>query len=146
MADSGAELADAVARLRRALRRAARAAQAADQLAVAQLELLACLNDHPGARPGEVARILQLAPNSVTTLAGGLERLGMLTREHGRADRRTIELNITQEGRTALTRWQAANAGVLTQAFLALDDQDAETIRAALPALGRLTRRIDELP
>jgi MFS family permease len=54
----GTDLADVVSRLRRAMRRAARAADPVTALSVAQLELLSCLAEHPGARPGQLAGLL----------------------------------------------------------------------------------------
>jgi hypothetical protein len=45
-------LAEGIARLRRALRRGARVADPGNMLVVAQLELLAALAEHPGARAG----------------------------------------------------------------------------------------------
>jgi hypothetical protein len=56
-------LAEGIARLRRALRRGARVADPANPLAVAQLELLSALTEHPGARPGQLARLLHMRPN-----------------------------------------------------------------------------------
>jgi len=60
-------LAAGIARLRRALRRGARVADPDNTLAVAQLELLTALAEHPGARPGELARLLNMRPNTATT-------------------------------------------------------------------------------
>ncbi len=50
-------LAEGIARLRRALRRGARVAEPGSTLALAQLELLAALCEHPGSRPGQLARL-----------------------------------------------------------------------------------------
>src|SRR5438105_2492386 len=89
----GPELADIVSRLRRAMRRAARAADPALGLSVAQLELLSCITEHPGVRPGQLARMLRLAPSSVATLLGGLQSAGWVLRTPGAgggSDRRTV--------------------------------------------------------
>ena len=67
-----ADLADAVSRLRRAMRRAARAADPGSGLSVAQLEMLSCMAENPGSRPGQLARLLRLAPSSVATLSNSL--------------------------------------------------------------------------
>ena len=136
-------LADAVARLRRAMRRAARATVPENPLSVAQLELLACLGDHPGARPSEVARLLKLAPNTVTTLVTGLDRLGMLRREDNPHDRRAVRLTLTGEGAAALGRWQRTNEGILERAQAGLTAAQRDALRAALPALSRLIAEID---
>jgi hypothetical protein len=71
----GLAVADVVSRLRRAMRRAARAQGSGGLpggLSVAQLEFLSCLAENPGARPGQLARLLRLAPSSVATLVNGL--------------------------------------------------------------------------
>ena len=71
-------VADLVASLRRAMRKAARARIPAMPLSVAQLELLSLVQEHPGARPGDLAGLLRLAPNSVSTLANAMVSAGML--------------------------------------------------------------------
>lgn len=68
-------LAEVVARLRRAMRRAARNADPSNTLSVAQLELLSCLAENPGAGPSRLAHVLRLAPNSVTTMVNGCARV-----------------------------------------------------------------------
>lgn len=138
-------LADIVARLRRAMRRAARARHPGQPLTVAQLELLACLGEHPDARPGEVARRLRLAPNSVTTLVNALVAQGMVARSGGSADRRTVTLRLTPAGAAALARWQATNAAILHAALAALPADQQQALHAALPALNRLVDQVDAL-
>ena len=100
----GAELADVISRLRRAMRRAARAADPGANLSVAQLELLSCLAENPGARPGQLARLLRIAPSSEATLAGGVRRAGLITRSGGGRDRRTASLSPTRAGEAAVSR------------------------------------------
>ena len=73
-------LAEGIARLRRALRRGARAADPANTLAVAQLELLAALAEHPRSRPGQLARRLNMRANTVTTIVNALSDREMLSR------------------------------------------------------------------
>ena len=80
----GVSLADTIGRLRRALRRGARVADPGNQLSVAQLELLACLAEHPGTRPGQLARLLNLRPNTVTTLVNALAGVDLIRRRRGR--------------------------------------------------------------
>src|SRR5436305_13543320 len=76
----GAELADVISRLRRAMRRAAPAADPGGKLSVAQLALPSCLAANPGARPGQLARMLRIAPSSDANLASGLPRAALTTR------------------------------------------------------------------
>src|SRR5207249_3625688 len=105
-----AGLSEGIARLRRAIRRAARAADPQNTLSVAQLELMASVAEHPGARPGELARWLRLAPNTVTTLINALAPRGLITRTPATSDRRAIAMHLTEAGHQALSAWQATNA------------------------------------
>jgi DNA-binding MarR family transcriptional regulator len=140
----GPELADIVSRLRRAMRRAARAADPALGLSVAQLELLSCITEHPGARPSQLARLLRLAPSSVATLLGGLQSAGYVTRTPGAdGDRRTVSLDLSEAGAQAVSRWHRVNEDIIRAALAALPHRDWATLRDAAPALRDLTASID---
>lgn len=139
------DLADVVARLRRAMRRAARAHDPDNPLSVAQLELLSCVAENPGARPSEVARMLRLAPNSVATLVRGALQRRLLTRSGGRSDRRTVALRVTADGAAAVERWQATNAAILGGALAGIADERRAQLAAALPALRELVEGVDAL-
>jgi DNA-binding MarR family transcriptional regulator len=140
-----ADLADVVAQLRRAMRRAARAADPAAALSVAQLEMLSCLAENPGARPGQLARLLRLAPSSVATLTHGLRRMDLVTRTGGKGDRRTAYLRLTPAGEAAAIRWKLLNENLLQTAFAALPEGSRGTIQAALPALSELAGAVNVL-
>lgn len=138
-----AGLADVIARLRRAMRRAARAVAPDTTLSVAQLELLSCLAENPGARPGQLARLLRLAPNSVTTLVNGLQKQGMITRAGGDEDRRAVVLTLTPDGDRAVREWHATNESVLREAIAELHPAWQHLLSASRPALRELVRAID---
>ncbi len=145
----GPELADIVSRLRRAMRRAARAADPALGLSVAQLELLSCMAEHPGIRPSQLARMLRLAPSSVATLLGGLQSAGYVTRTpgapgaDGTGDRRTVSLDLSEQGAAAVSRWHRVNEEIIRAALAALPQRDRAKLRDAAPALRDLTSSID---
>jgi DNA-binding MarR family transcriptional regulator len=144
----GLAVADVVSRLRRAMRRAARAQGAGGLpggLSVAQLEFLSCVAEHPGARPGQVARLLRLAPSSVATLVNGLSRAGLIERSGGVADRRTAVLRLTAAGGDVVASWQHVNARILTDALASLGEASRQTLALALPALSELTGAVDAL-
>jgi len=140
---TGSELADVVSRLRRGMRRAARAADPSSSLSVAQLELLSCLAEHPGARPGQLAKLLRLAASSVTTLVNGLRVAGLITRANNSADRRSVRLDITSTGAAAVAAWQATNQAIVARALGSLPAGSRAALRAALPALRELTAAVD---
>ena len=138
-------LAEGIARLRRALRRGARVADPGNTLAVAQLELLGALAEHPGTRPGQLARMLNMRPNTVTTIVNGLTAQGMLGRAAAEGDRRAVELTVTESGQQAVLAWQATNAAVLHLALSTLPARQQRALATAVPALDALARAIDRL-
>lgn len=143
-ADLPATVADLVARLRRAMRRAARAAQPAMTLSVAQLELLSVIDEHPDSRPGELAQILRLAPNSISTLANSLTAAGMLHRAPSAADKRAVTYSLTPLGAGQVTSWRMTNTASLATALGALSARDQEVMSAAIPVLNRLVATLDQ--
>jgi DNA-binding MarR family transcriptional regulator len=114
-------------------------------LSVAQLEFLSCLAEHPAARPGQVARLLRLAPSSVATLVNGLARSGLVVRTGGVTDRRTALLELTAAGHAVLADWQDVNAQILAAALTALPAAGRRSLNSSLPALRELTAAIDAL-
>jgi DNA-binding MarR family transcriptional regulator len=138
-------LAEGIARLRRALRRGARVADPGNTLAVAQLELLSAVVEHPGTRPGQLARLLNMRPNTVTTIVNALSARGMLDRVAAADDKRAVELTVTETGREAVLSWQATNAAVLHLALSTLPAKQRRSLAAAVPALDALARAIDRL-
>ena len=138
-------LADGIARLRRALRRGARVASPGNPLAVAQLELLSVVAEHPGTRPGQLARLLHMRPNTVTTIVNALTARGMISRATADQDRRAVELTATDAGQLAVHAWQATNAAVLHLALSTLPEPQRRALAAAVPAIDALARAIDRL-
>jgi len=146
---AGLALADAVSRLRRAMRRAGRAfgpgGALPGGLSVAQLEFLSCLAENPAARPGQVARLLRLAPSSVATLANGLGGAGLVVRTGGLADRRTAVLDLTAAGHAVVSDWQVVNSRILAVALTELPAASRRILMSSLPALRQLTSAVDAL-
>ena|ERR1700683_1887854 len=141
-----AGLSEGIARLRRAMRKAARTAEPAKTLTVAQLELLSCLAEHPGSRPGELARMLRLAPNTVTTLINALMPRDLLSRTAADNDRRAVAMRLTESGERAVRDGQTTNAAILSSAVAALSPAQQRALGRAVPALDALARAIDNLP
>jgi len=140
---TGQELADVVSRLRRAMRRAARAADPAITLSVAQLELLSCVAEYPGIRPGQLARMLRLAPSSVATLLHAMQSAGYVTRTGSAADRRVATLHLTAEGTEQVASWQRINEQIIGEALKTLPRSAQATLHQAAPTLRELTSAID---
>jgi DNA-binding MarR family transcriptional regulator len=141
----GPDLANVVSRLRRAMRRAVRAANPGMTLSVAQLEVLSCIAENPGMRPGELAKALRLAPSSVATLLNGVGTAGLVTREALATDRRSVSLTLSAQGEAVVSQWQNVNAQVISSALASLPDGQRASLASAAPALRDLTTAIDAL-
>jgi DNA-binding MarR family transcriptional regulator len=126
------------------MRKAARVRAPAMPLSVARLELLSLLQEHPGARLGDLAGLLHLAANSVSTLANAMVSAGMLDRSPGTTDKRTVEFTLTPRGAQLVGQWRTTNTALLLSAITALDPQDRHILNKALPVLERLVAAIDE--
>ncbi len=114
-------------------------------LSVAQLEFLSCLAENPASRPGQLARMLRLAPSSVATLANSLAKAGLVVRTGGTTDRRTAMLDLTVAGQNVVAEWQAVNARVLADALAALPAATRRSLGSSLPALRELTGAVGAL-
>ncbi len=131
--------------MRRAARAEGKGGALPGGLSVAQLELLSALADTPGARPGQLARSLRLAPSSVATLVNGLLRDQLITRTGGEADRRTALIQLTAAGQDAVAAWQRVNARILRAALTDLTPATHAALLASLPALRELADAVDAL-
>jgi len=141
--DAGADqLADVVARLRRALRRGIRGDYPWELLPMAQVELLQQLAAHPASRVGDLAANLRLAPNTVSTLVAQLTERGLLARVADPADGRSRRLSLTGAGGQQLQAWQQAQRRMLADALSRIAASDQRAVLAALPAFERLTRAL----
>jgi DNA-binding MarR family transcriptional regulator len=137
-------VAEFVARLRRTMRKAAHARTPTMALSVAQLELLSLVQEHPGARSGDLAGLLHLAPNSVSTLTNAMTGAGMLERSPGATDKRTVTFTLTPQGAHLVRQWRTTNEALVQSAIAALSSQDRQTLTDALPILEHLVTVIAE--
>jgi DNA-binding MarR family transcriptional regulator len=140
-----AGLLTAIAAVRRTTRRAARQASATEPLPPARSELLRLIARQPGITVAEAAREMRLAPNTVSTMVGGLTAQGLLSRDRSSTDGRTVRLNVTAGARQRLARWRDLRADLAARALTRLTDEDAEALARAVPALTRLAEQM-ELP
>jgi len=138
------QLADVVARLRRALRRGVRTDHPAESLPMAQVELLQQVAAEPGSRVNDLAAELRLAPNTVSTLVAQLCAQGLLVRSGDPADRRSRRLSVTAAGHAQLAAWQQTHRRMLSAALDRIGAGDRTAVLAALPALEHLTRALTD--
>jgi DNA-binding MarR family transcriptional regulator len=81
---------------------------------------------------------------SMTALVTQLTDLGLAERRRDPADARVVLVAVTRAGSQQLRAMRTASASTLTEMIGKLDDQDAEALEAALPALLRLAELADE--
>jgi DNA-binding MarR family transcriptional regulator len=129
------------------LRRIIRAAQmSAKELArvagltTSQLVVLDLLKSHTAMTPGQIARAMNLTQATVTILLDRLQARGLIERQRGERDRRTVQVRLTATGKQRLAHAPQS----LQQRFLAAFSRlEAWEKTYLLSALQRLTLLMD---
>ncbi len=121
----------AVLRLGRRLR----AERPASSVSLSQLGILATL-DRLGAMPAaRLADYERLRPQSLTRLIAEMQTAGLIVRRRGATDRRTLRIELTRKGRSALAHDIGARREWLERAM-------AATLSAAEQAVLRLSAEL----
>ncbi|HET6867679.1 MAG TPA: MarR family winged helix-turn-helix transcriptional regulator [Solirubrobacteraceae bacterium] len=97
-----------------------------------QLMLLSYLNMGAPALQQQLCEALWLDPNNCVLLLNELEDLGYVERRRDPADRRRHVVELTEAGRTALERAEAAQESLGDELFAALSDEERATLRSLL--------------
>src|SRR5690242_9618676 len=140
------DLYDVVGLLRRRSRRLVGAPLPELALSGAQLELLRVVRRNPGITVAEAARVLGLAPNTVSTLVGQLVSLEVLVRSRDLTDRRLARLELTPSARTGLEQWRDRRSQATAAVLAQLPDDERARLAAALPTIARIAAGIPEAP
>jgi DNA-binding MarR family transcriptional regulator len=135
----------ALGAVRRVARRAVRAASPADPLPPARSELLRLAARRPGIGVAEAAAELRLAPNSVSTMVSKLAEDGLLSRDRGETDARSVRLTVTAAGAARVEQWRDIRTDLAARALELLPAADRGAIIAAIPALTLLAAQMEEL-
>ena len=114
-----------------------------EPLTGSQVEVLRLVETQPGVGVRDAAAALHLAPNTVSTLVGGLVAAGLLDRRPDPDDRRATQLHLTPAATTRLRRWRDERDRVLAHALGHLDAEDRGRLEASLPALERLLAALE---
>jgi DNA-binding MarR family transcriptional regulator len=101
-----------------------------------QLMLLSYLNAGAPALQQQLCEALWLDANNCVLLLNELEDLGYVERRRDPADRRRHVVELTEAGRAALERAEAAQESLGDELFAALSDDERATLRSLL---GRAT-------
>ncbi len=131
--------------VRRVARRAVRTSVLADPLPPARSELLRLATRRPGIGVAEAAAELHLAPNSVSTMVSRLAEDGLLNRDRGASDGRSVRLTVTEAGAARVEQWRDIRTDLVGRALDRLPAADQGAIAAAIPALTRLAEQMEEL-
>ena len=87
---------------------------------------------------GELAAAEGVRPPTMTRLVDGLEREGLVVREHEPEDRRTVRVRATARGARMLQRGRARRVASLTAGLRTLDRDDLDALAEALVILERV--------
>lgn len=141
---AAADLLAAIGAVQRVARRTVRAAYA-EPLPPARSELLRLTARRPGLSVAEAAHELRLAPNSVSTMVSKLAEDGLLNRDRGASDGRSVRLTVTEAGAARVEQWRDIRTDLAGRALDRLPAADRRAIVAAIPALTRLAEQMEEL-
>jgi DNA-binding MarR family transcriptional regulator len=89
---------------------------------------------------GALAEAEGVKAPTMTRLVDGLEREGLVTRESDLADRRTVRVRATKDGRRVLIEGRGRRVAALAAGLRRLPDRDVATLRRAAELLERVAR------
>lgn len=112
-------------------------------LTAAQFLALQTVADFNGATVGEIAKALNLSQATVTLLVNRMEGNGLLRRQRNDADRRKVNVLVTERGAKLLARTPAVLQDLLESRFRTLDDWEQSLILASLQRVARLLNAED---
>lgn len=136
-------LLDEIAAIRRAARAAGGRPPVYASLTGSQLELLRLVRRRPGISVAEAARVLGLAPNTVSTLVHALTRRRLLLRAVDPEDRRVARLDLTPEMRTSAETWHDRRVALVAAAITGLDGEVRSHLGSALSLLEEVSLHLE---
>lgn len=112
---------------------------------MAQVELMQTLNEVGELRIGDLADVMLLAPNTVSSLVQQAVSAGRAERVKHAEDGRVALVRLTEQGTSQLKEWMQAHESRLAAALTGLSAKDRTSIFRAVVALDRLTAKLNEL-
>lgn len=106
----------------------------------AQLWALGVIRDQPGVGVGAVAQAMDIQASTASNLIRSLSAKALVTLARTGADRRHVQLTLTEAGQTVLTRVTGPLEGVLPDVLARLD---ATTLERLLTDLNHITQLIE---
>ena len=95
-------------------------------LGVSPILVLSELKHKGPQRQAELAETIGYTKGAMTSIAEKLVKLGLAERLYDENDRRTIRLQITEEGKNAFTKAQDVGKDVFIQLFEVLNEEEIE--------------------
>jgi len=139
--------ADDVSRLRLVLLRTARRLrQHAAGMTQSQLSALASVEREGPLTIGELARLENVQPPSISRIVGTLEGEGWIERVASPSDARVALVQVTGKGARALARLRANRDAWLARRLETLTPAEQKKVLAALPALEKLLEGAERSP
>lgn len=105
-----------------------------------QLFALVLLDERGEATAAELARLMHLTPQSLTTLLRPLREQGLIEREPDEAHRKRLTMRLTQKGLAIIAQARALTPAIEAAMLADLDAQERETL---LRLLARVVRPLD---
>lgn len=137
-----AELATCAHILSRVLRRTGEQDVGLPPLPASEFEVLQHVGSHPDSSVSDVARALRLQTSNVSTTVRALVGRGLVSRVPDPTDQRRSLLRISDEATHHRARLEDTWARMLAAALVDLSPDEQAAIRAATPALARLTQAV----
>jgi DNA-binding MarR family transcriptional regulator len=113
-------------------------------VSLARARTLATLDREGPQRLTGLASLEQVAQPTMSALIGRLEVDGLVRRSGDAMDGRTVIVSITDAGRQCLARLIERRSERLDRALAELSADDRAAVAAALPAIARLLREMEE--
>jgi DNA-binding MarR family transcriptional regulator len=123
----------ALGRLGRRLRQ-----QSLGDMTPSQRSVLTSLDRYGPTRMGELARIENISPPSLSGIVGRLEDRGLVMRSDDPDDARSTLVEVTPEATAALARARRERTAFLVRGLATLTDDERELLARAVPLLDRL--------
>ncbi|PPD13982.1 MAG: MarR family transcriptional regulator [Methylobacterium sp.] len=90
-----------------------------------------------GLTMSELGRLLLVSGGNVTVIVDGLEKEGLVVRTHSSADRRTVEVSLTERGLVEFERIAIGHEVEIDRLFSQLTEADLETLTGIFKRLGK---------
>ncbi|EAQ78830.1 MarR family winged helix-turn-helix transcriptional regulator [Blastopirellula marina] len=111
------------------------------QLTPPQLYLLTCLEQNAGCKPREIARSICVDASSITSLLDRSEQAGLIQRQADPADRRSLQIFLTDLGRrrlaTVAETVEALNQRIRDELLAPFNDEQVDLFLTMLRGIGK---------